>query len=416
MISCLKRQVILVYAMLLIPAAQADFESLNKYKYVFKIKVQPASLKRGMFSGAKAENLPTPLSLKVDFKPLNEAYYTGLDLNRAKLFKQSPEGKLIPIKFYFKPQTQYHGLLKWNALAGDKAIYLFCVPEKDSKAENKPALNIPLFMDGGVLRKSGPHRIGGLFYFDFFDINQDGKKDIISGALHDFIRVHENIAASSNETPLFSENHTYNLANKDGLPIAQDYFSHGWKVSAPVFYDFNQDGKKDVLMGGTHGYPTVRYWENVGSKKIPAYGNRRKIELRCVDGYKRGLYPVPCDLNGDGKLDLVAGTMFPGSTNKRYIYFFEGLSEKATDFKFKPGIRLHSKTGEIKVPGYSNCAVEVVDWNRDGLLDLFAASIGNLLYWENQPGCQQTPVCCKTFLVLGHLMKTVIRLIDCYTN
>jgi hypothetical protein len=366
-------------------------------KYVFKISCEPSHLGKGYFSGRELANRPVPASVVVDFKSLNEAFYTGIDLDGAQLFKQVASAKAVPVRFHFTRQTQYKGLLKWSVPAKERSTWYFCVPAKTGKQTSQPNLSMPLFMDGGLLRRPGSHRLGDLFYFDSFDINGDGKRDIISGGFHDFIRVHENIATTPDVPPLFSENHTYNLADTDGLTLSHDYFSHCWHVSAPVFYDFNNDGKKDILLGGTHGAALVKYWDNIGTPSKPAYGNRQNLALTCRDGYKRGLYPVPCDLNGDGKLDLVAGSMFPGGSDKRYVYYFEGLSEQATDFRFKPGVRLRDQNGVIQVPGYSNCAVEVADWNHDGLYDLFASSTDNLLYWENQGSRTQPLLVPKPF-------------------
>ena len=381
-----------------LPVSTQCKDLLKKYscKYIYVIKSRPSSSKKGMFTGLPSQNQSTPISLSLDFKPLDEAYYRGIDLDDAKLFKLGIDGKATPVQFRFTKATQYSGTLKWNGETRDNAVYYFCIPAKVPGKKIKPNCSVPLFMDGGVLRKPGKNTIGTAFYPNCFDINGDGKKDIITGDFHDFIRVYENIAESPSDTPLCSENHTYNLADKDGFPLAHDYFSHGWKVTAPVFYDFNGDGKDDILMGGAHNMGIkVRYWENIGTKELPVYSNRRKIDLKCQDGYKSGgLYPVPCDLNGDGKMDLIAGTMFPGGGDKRYIYFFEGLSSRSDDFKFKPGVRLKDKNGVIKVPGYSNCSVEVFDWNKDGLPDLFAGSAGNLFYWENQ-GSRTNPVLVK---------------------
>lgn len=397
-----------------LPITKQAKDLLSKYKckYIFKIKTSPPTLKKGAFSGIAVKNLPAPISLKISFKALKEAYYSNIDIDRAKLLKQDSSEKLTPVEFWFKRSTQYSGILKWNSMTKDNATYLFCVPAKDPQEVAKYKLDIPLFMDGGVLRKTGRHIIGGVFYLNYFDVNNDGKKDIVTGAFHDYIRVFENIAESPDDIPLVSENHTYNLADKDDLPLAHDYFNHGWQKTAPVFYDFNNDGKDDILMGGSHTMNKVRYWENIGTKTVPVYGKRKKLNLLCKDAYKSGgLYPVPCDFNGDGKLDLIAGCMVPGSGDKRYIYFFEGLSEQADDFKFKPGVRLKDKNGVIKVPGYSSCTVEVFDWNNDGLLDLFAASTTNLFYWENK-GSRTKAVLVKTaFPKISTRGRTSIKVI-----
>lgn len=366
---------------------------LEKYgaKYIFKFSSRPSLRTHGVFSGKARNDKKVPVSLSLDFGILDENFYTDINLDHAVLLKSANDGSFEQVVFSLRRDTQSRCVLTWNSTTEDKSDYLFYVPAKTPDKKSLPRLDIPLFMNGGLLRGTGSYQLGSLYYPDFFDIDNDGKADLIAGSFHDFIRVYVNIAESPDAVPVFSENHSYVLADRDGKPIIHQEFHNCWMVSTPVFYDFSKNGHKDILLGGTLTFPDVWYVENIGTDKVPVYVKKHKIDLPCADGYKDGLYPVPCDLNGDGKMDLIAGSLARGGGDERFIYYFEGLSDNPTDFKFKDGVKLQDHTGKaIRVPGYSQCSVAVFDWTGNGLEDVFVVSAGNLLFFENH-GSKTSP-------------------------
>lgn len=46
--------------------------------------------------------------------------------------------------------------------------------------------------------------------------------------------------------------------------------------AAPVFYDFDKDGKKDLIVGGLRG--ALRFYRNVGAKNEPKYNGYTNIK------------------------------------------------------------------------------------------------------------------------------------------
>ena len=53
--------------------------------------------------------------------------------------------------------------------------------------------------------------------------------------------------------------------------------------SVPVVYDWNSDGKKDLLVGqnnGGHGY--ITYFENQGANSSPTFGSGTYLEASCT--------------------------------------------------------------------------------------------------------------------------------------
>lgn len=124
----------------------------------------------------------------------------------------------------------------------------------------------------------------------------------------------------------------------------------GW--AAPAFWDWDEDGKKDLLIGefnsGTeHGKFSgsfVRVYRNIGSNATPEFSdnfhyayyaemndrspNGSVISIRqgCCDSFT----PQFVDLDNDGLKDLVTGQYFPGE-----VTWFRNTEEG-----FEPGIKL----------------------------------------------------------------------------
>ena len=134
----------------------------------------------------------------------------------------------------------------------------------------------------------------------------------------------------------------------DSLPVKGE--GYGW--AAPAFYDWNKDGKKDLLIGefgsgvekgvGPVGH-FIRIYQNKGTQELPEfyddfYYAREVEELKESTGTPLSIFTTCClaftprfvDLNNDGFIDLLTGQYTPG-----YITWFKG-SEKG----FLPGIKL----------------------------------------------------------------------------
>ncbi len=93
-----------------------------------------------------------------------------------------------------------------------------------------------------------------------FDIDQDGRKDLIIGDNAGYIHFYRNTGTNSN--PSFSGSDTFRLTN--GVPI-DDYFG-----ARPCCNDWNQDGRIDILTSGYDG--NVTYYENIISPGVEETG------------------------------------------------------------------------------------------------------------------------------------------------
>jgi hypothetical protein len=124
------------------------------------------------------------------------------------------------------------------------------------------------------------------------DLDGDGDLDLVVGE-------------ASGELNLFMNEGT---AGEPRFVLSEE----GWlgidvgRRSAPTLVDFDGDGDLDLLIGSEDG--PLRLWRNVGDATNPRFEEDPSFTI--------GLHPmsVPAfaDLNGDGRLDLIAGGMAGG--------------------------------------------------------------------------------------------------------
>jgi len=151
--------------------------------------------------------------------------------------------------------------------------------------------------------------------------------------------------------------------------------------SAPFIFDLDEDGKKDLLIGDDPG--NVWFFKNVSSDDTPAfnYGFRMSVGSQAVTGTATnfidvGQFATPqvVDWTGDGVKDLIIGN---GEGN---VYLFKGIVTTGTQTQgliplpgnrilvFEPGKKIQASNLDIDVGQRS--APLVIDWNKDGGLDL----------------------------------------------
>jgi hypothetical protein len=135
------------------------------------------------------------------------------------------------------------------------------------------------------------------------DWNNDGKKDLLTGALDGLLRLYIN--EGTDTAPDFVTV-SYVQENGDALLVPTDR-------SSPEVADFNGDGKKDLLAGNTEGQ--LLLYLNAGTDAAPAFSGYITVES---DGQEIDLpsitpsqwarsRPFVCDWNNDGYWDILVG-------------------------------------------------------------------------------------------------------------
>jgi len=150
--------------------------------------------------------------------------------------------------------------------------------------------------------------------------------------------------------------------------------------AAPAFADLDSDGDLDLISGESLG--AFRYFENVGTRTAPSYVERSGAQNPANGLATLGEHSQPAlvDLDGDGKLELVGG-----SVSGTFESFRNTGTRRAPAFAVAPTNPLAGfDVGTSSAPAFG-------DLDRDGDADLVAGSSdGRFAYYENA-GTAKTP-------------------------
>ena len=228
----------------------------------------------------------------------------------------------------------------------------------------------------------------------FYDLDDDGHKDMITGQYHPgevtWFRGSPDGFLPGQTLPQEGDpasNGQPSWRDYDGEPGDIGTFDY-WVYTSATFGDLDDDGDYDLIVGGSGG---LRVSENVGGPKNPSFGVRKllldvngqpletrshtEVEVQYMqaggslapsgDGKPN---PLAVDWDQDGVLDLLVTDSYR-SPNSRAVSFFRGV--KTPDgHRFEPGIDLlPAQAGAKAIPG-SGQRVYVDDWNADGVNDL----------------------------------------------
>ena len=156
-----------------------------------------------------------------------------------------------------------------------------------------------------------------------------------------------------------------------GQWFSEDMFGH----AAPETTDFNADGAFDLIVSGFSG--RFRIYENVGVDGDPRFADytwiRAGDELAHLHNYCCMAATVKmADINGDEIIDLTAGSYLPGA-----IYWFMGIGPGVFDSRQMltdwSGVPVFTRQKDIvdKPHRLFGAKPAWVDWDDDGLIDLF---------------------------------------------
>jgi len=215
----------------------------------------------------------------------------------------------------------------------------------------------------------------------FVEINNDGKKDLVVSPNQANLSFNKNCAwyyqnSGTTNAPIFNK-------VKENL-FVDDMLDFG-EGAIPVLRDINLDGLLDLVVGNFGYYkvgPDVQgqlaLFTNVGTVGQPSFNlladdwlNLSTLSTLSGNPFQ-GVHPTFGDLDGDGDDDLIIGE------SEGELYYFKNQAGAG----MPPNLVFTSLIGSIDV-GQSS-APQLVDVNRDGLLDLIIGERdGNVNYYEN---------------------------------
>jgi hypothetical protein len=199
------------------------------------------------------------------------------------------------------------------------------------------------------------------------DWDEDGDKDLLVGEYSGYVRHYENIGTAS--VPVL----TYR-----GQIQAGGSAIHVNTLSIPVVNDWDQDGRKDLIVGNNDA--NIRVYLNVGTNASPMFESYFLMPATpAIAQIKNG--PDIGDLNNDGLKDLAYG-WWQGT-----IYYYGNSGTNANPV-LTGGLLLTALGTNINV-GWSASGsgwthLEMNDWNEDGHLDLiYGQWSGTVQYYKN---------------------------------
>lgn len=203
------------------------------------------------------------------------------------------------------------------------------------------------------------------------DLDRDGRPDIVSGSWPGEIYFFRRLADGRFAAP-------EQLKTVAGKPL------NVGSASVPFAFDWNGDGKPDLIVGTVGG--DVLLVPNVGTGKKLLFGDPKPLSvggkpIRVDDG---DAAPVVADWDGDGKPDLVVG----GGDGKVVWFRNEGAARRPRLAAARVLVPASpSPWSDDQARGAADWGIRVkpcvVDWDGDGRLDLL---LGDLC-----GGCERPP-------------------------
>ncbi len=216
------------------------------------------------------------------------------------------------------------------------------------------------------------------------DINNDGKKDLIFSpqgvnASQDFqsVSYYKNVTSNTNAQFTYVQN---NFLQDNMIEVGEGCF--------PVFFDYDNDGDKDLLIGNFGYYHSIGPYEsnislykNIGNATTPSFVLMTRDFANIHANYPTiyGMAPTFGDLDGDGDKDMLIGD------NSGYLNYFQKQPGPADNFVLSQVHYQNISVGAHATP-------QLVDVDLDGLLDLIIGKqMGTISYYHND-GTAANPV------------------------
>jgi hypothetical protein len=210
----------------------------------------------------------------------------------------------------------------------------------------------------------------------FLDVDNDGLKDLIVAPNN------PNTSENINNTWFYKNDGTETLPEFNFLrsDFLYDQMIDVGERSYPVFFDENSDGLQDIVIGN------FGYFESVGNYNsrlmlLRNIGTATDPEYEVVDddyanlgqlGFN-GIYPAFGDMDGDGDQDMISGD----EDGSLHYFRNDGGAGNPADFTLAAAFYFDIDVGQSAKP-------QIVDVNRDGLLDLLVGErSGTVNYFEN---------------------------------
>jgi len=199
------------------------------------------------------------------------------------------------------------------------------------------------------------------------DYDRDGRRDLLVGdGNYGYVYFYRN--TNTDTAPI--------LAPGLQLSVGSGPLSVTYRAT-PFVYDWDGDGRRDLLCGNGDGY--VFFFKNIGVDQVPVYAPAIRVQAGGVD-VNLGLRSVirMFDWDGDGVKDLV------GSSNTGVYWCRNSGSDAVPQFQSPVALCAPvSGSGLVPINTGPRMRLDLVDWNHDGAVDLIVGNAsGTISFYE----------------------------------
>lgn len=238
-----------------------------------------------------------------------------------------------------------------------------------SQDTNFPSYDVPAY----VRDVSGPH---------YFDINNDGLKDLLVSNFYNSGEDYHNVWFYRNTTN--NSSNVFSFQNDRWLVDGMLEVGTG---AHPVFFDVDQDGRKDLLIGNDFYFNNgsqrakIAYYRNTSATGPASYTFVTDDFASVSNLNLLGIYMTFGDLDGDGDEDMLLGEADGG------LIYYQNIAGAGNPCTF---VFLQANYQSINVS--DNAVPQLIDVDRDGKLDLLIGKrAGTISYYHNN-GTSTVPV------------------------
>ncbi len=224
-------------------------------------------------------------------------------------------------------------------------------------------------------------RLGGRLHAT--DMFKTGKKDLIIGNYGG--EVLQLLNAGSAQVPDFRQPPD---VGRITIPTSKDPTKMWGNVFAPAVWDWNRDGRDDLLLGeGSYSANNIHLLLNSGGGSKPVFEEAGRHVLAFGDGLEQ-LTPTVVDYNGNGQPDLLVAER----TGKIAVYLNKGAEWKSGDpVPELPFASFISSTTGTPLTFGGISTVAAGDLNGDGLFDLIVGKTNGRVAMAINKGTKQEP-------------------------
>ncbi|MCW3086512.1 MAG: repeat protein [Bacteroidetes bacterium] len=212
------------------------------------------------------------------------------------------------------------------------------------------------------------------------DVNNDNVKDLIvspnaTNASENFNSEVYYKNTGTNTAPVFE----FQQAN-----LLQDNMIEVGEGAYPVFFDYNNDGLKDLFIGN-YGYYNVAgfqheiaLFKNVGTPTVPKYDLVTRDYNNLSSLNIVNMIPTFGDMDGDGDADMMIG-----SSDGR-IDYFQNIAPLGATANFVLSVADYKNTNNHFIDVGDFAAPQIVDVDNDGMNDLvIGGANGKFTYYHH---------------------------------